>query len=1248
MRKLLTVSISAVVVLLVLGSARADEVFNSVTYYSKMSVSSGRYINLNYSPTGKTIVRAKYAASTTGNNCLYCARNGTSASASEPVFCFFPSVDKKFRFDYYAKTYPGGVGSVANDVYELEVKNGTATVTDVTKGTTDTASRQEGVADFDAKYPLYLLASYTSGATTPGGWGNYFQGDFYYLRIYEIEDGVEVLKREFIPCKTADGKTGLAERVEESVYFEKNGNSFGVKDEDVIVFGPTIENGSFKRTGVRTYSVRVAMKDACTSVRVQAIPMSGEMVEVLGGAVAEGESVTLELADLPAGHTYNIKVVAHNDKGDTTATLGDVYTGSFTVAKGSDGSEETLAPATFVISRGTSPEDMALELLVRYAVSGEEGTFVRPIGVVALPAGESSVTVAVKPQFAASVTEDAELTMSILAGDDYEVGDPASATAKIVNSATSPYVRFVSTAGSDSDNDGLAPERPFATVRKAVEVLDGQLAAGGTEGIVYLAAGTYSEECDPQDFDAGVQSTYEKAGGTVVKCGWSCVNLTYPIRIVGQTGDPKDVTVKRKNNTGRVFFLNHAGATIENLTVTGGTQGWRTPDRWTVGVNGSNVFIAPNGGTVENCVISGGSVSLYGTYGGNVEVLGGRVVRSRITGGSGQVGALNASAGVVENSVFTGNSTSDGNGVVRLVGTATMVNCTVARNTGSAAAAGVYVSGQAKAVNVAVFENTATTDTTGHQHVWAGSADRFFNCAGEAAPNDTCVEAAAAGFADAAAGDFSIGATSPCRDKGSDYYASGAVSPTDYAGFTRVMGPAVDIGAYEFDSSALSVDFTWSVASGFIPFAVTLTALVEGAEGAVEYRWDVDGDGVCELTTDTPETIVQLTTAGARTITLQAVVGGQSATKTYPNCVVAEPKVMYVSSANQRAEYPYDTWERAASNLPEVVEHALDGTVIHVADGRYLMTGPITLDKAVRIVGTNANPRAAVVEMKGNEWDKRAFVMNHADAFVANLMVYKGYAQQDPKAGGIHFKTFGGTVSNCVVSSCGAYGYYPMAAGVYLENGLLTHSVIENCQYNSGGGGEAMRSAGAKANGTGRIENCLFKDFDAAGHDGSFILSVGGANAVVRNCTVVHSSVRPFLMNNESVNYTDVAAIGASAGLVENCVVFDVVKIDPKDASVTNGVAPWLGSADKFSHCATDGAAAINETCKLVDASAFKDYAHGDYTPVIGGALYNAGMTPEGWDKLVDLAGKSRVYGKVIDIGCYEAKPPSGIVLIFR
>ena len=51
-------------------------------------------------------------------------------------------------------------------------------------------------------------------------------------------------------------------------------------------------------------------------------------------------------------------------------------------------------------------------------------------------------------------------------------------------------------------------------------------------------------------------------------------------------------------------------------------------------------------------------------------------------------------------------------------------------------------------------------------------------------------------------------------------------------------------------------------------------------------------------------------------------------------------------------------------------------------------------------------------------------------------------------------------------------------------------------------------------------------------------------------------------------------------------------------------------------------------------SSFFKDYANGNYTPA--GPLVNKGANYEGMSS-VDLAGRARLVGRKVDIGCYEA-----------
>lgn len=69
--------------------------------------------------------------------------------------------------------------------------------------------------------------------------------------------------------------------------------------------------------------------------------------------------------------------------------------------------------------------------------------------------------------------------------------------------------------------------------------------------------------------------------------------------------------------------------------------------------------------------------------------------------------------------------------------------------------------------------------------------------------------------------------------------------------------------------------------------------------------------------------------------------------------------------------------------------------------------------------------------------------------------------------------------------------------------------------------------------------------------------------------------------------------------------------------------------------------------CVKISASDFKDYANGDYLPVLNGALYNAGVEIVGAPQ-TDLAGKPRVVGGHVDIGCYEMQQKPGLTILIR
>jgi hypothetical protein len=230
--------------------------------------------------------------------------------------------------------------------------------------------------------------------------------------------------------------------------------------------------------------------------------------------------------------------------------------------------------------------------------------------------------------------------------------------------------------------------------------------------------------------------------------------------------------------------------------------------------------------TVSNCVIVGCSAE---TYGGGVYATGeSRVVNCTIENGSAHVGGGGASLDgqalldrcIVRNNTAGGDGTEDGGGIYVLSGgharscliegnaadnggggiyvtadapDALIENCTVIGNVGGYGG-GMYLHGGTNR-NCIIYDNTATMGTSSNWSVGSGSPEFEFCCI---APTNGLDAYGGEGCFDGdpkLRWDRSPQDGSPCRDVGSSALVTGEF---DLRGRPRIMGPSVDIGAYEW------------------------------------------------------------------------------------------------------------------------------------------------------------------------------------------------------------------------------------------------------------------------------------------------------------------------------------------------------------------------------------------------------------------------------------------------------------------
>ena len=355
--------------------------------------------------------------------------------------------------------------------------------------------------------------------------------------------------------------------------------------------------------------------------------------------------------------------------------------------------------------------------------------------------------------------------------------------------------------------------------------------------------------------------------------------------------------------------------------------------------------------------------------------------------------------------------------------------------------------------------------------------------------------------------------------------------------------------------------------------------------------------------------------------------------------VRGDTAAMHVAPTSEAPAYPYDTWRNAATNVQDAVDAAGDGVTIVVSNGAYAISAPITIAKGVTLRGLTGNPEDVVF---ANDNAARLLYLNHADAVAAGFVLEGGSSKVLGQ--GACIAGAGGTVSNCVVRGCTASGKGGNASAVYVGSayGLVTHCAVTNNAYAANANVVGSYFVPGIAVNQGRVENTLVADNADTGARNTGLWAASGVRVErgrLLNCTVVNNS-------GPAVGGVWLDPDNAAYCSATNCVVAG----NASTLGATYGnTYPNANSKKLFDHCASDDDAPINASCTNATVSVlFKGWDRHDYRPAANSPLVDAGVSSGLAVGTADLDGRARIFGKAIDIGCYESLHHARTMLILQ
>ena len=708
---------------------------------------------------------------------------------------------------------------------------------------------------------------------------------------------------------------------------------------------------------------------------------------------------------------------------------------------------------------------------------------------------------------------------------------------------------------------------PYDEEETASATLADALAASGEGSTIWLLP---SEATDP-DLDA------RSVGKTVT--------------IAGKTGNPGDVVIKGCMN------LAYPGVRLCGVTVYGAKEG------------AANVLISGEGCVVSNCVIRD-HVAGNGYSNPAVMVTGAKtfithcVIRNNPLGSQAFNGdyaqpaglRLGGSGSVCANTLLARNITQAANqsGAASLFDDAKLVNCTIVGNKGGKIGGVKVKNANARVINCAIVDNKATNVDSDWDNLDPADEAYFQSCV---ISDDKTI------FLNYDTGDYSPGSGSPLIDEADE---SVGVSEKDLAGKDRVMGDGLDIGAYEYDPSQMSVSITAEKTDYLMPAKVEVRANCSAPDtDDLVYTWTLV-TGTHEVTavvTNNPDALIDLDVSGRWDVTVEVedLTTKGKCRATIPGLLLSAPGTLYVKAGNPDAVYPYDTEEGAAPTLAAAIEAAMDGSTIYLR-GSEKLSG-MTVEKSVALIGATGNPEDAIF--------KSCLTLSSPGIKLFGVTVEGG-----KDAPNLSLSAADCVVSNCVVrnhQSNNGYDQPAIVVGSMGQNCQITHCVVSNNAMSASAfNGEDKQPAALSLSGSGSVcANTLFLDNRTTAANQSALTLDGDVRLV--NCTIVGNTggkIGGAKVKNANARVVNCAIAGNRAANVDS----DWDNVDPADEA-------------RYSHCVVTS-----------DTSVFLGYETRDFTPSAGSALVDAA------DETVDipakdLAGNDRVMGVRLDIGAYELDP---------